>query len=65
MTQDLTLHCSRVKADEVYVSPESGGLLIQVSQDGIWSQVVLTGSDARRLAEHIIMHVPREQTNEH
>lgn len=65
MTQDLTLHCSRVGADEVYVSPGSEGLLIQVSQDGTWSQVVLTNADALRLAEHIIMHVPREQTNEH
>lgn len=65
MTQDLTLYCSRVKADEVYACPEGTGLLLQVMQDGAWSQVVLTGADALRLAEHIIMHVPREQTNEH
>lgn len=65
MTQDLTLHCSRVEADEVCARPEGTGLLLQVTQDGAWSQVVLTGADALRLAEHIIMHVPREQTNEH
>lgn len=65
MTQDITLHCNRVKADEVYVRPESEGLLIQVSQDGSWSQVVLTRADALRLAEHIIMHVPRGRTNAH
>lgn len=65
MTQELTLQCSRVAEDEVYTCPEGAGLLLQVTQDGAWAQVVLSGTDALRLAAHIIMHVPREQTNEH
>ena len=65
MTQDLTLQCNRARHDEVYVNPMGPEVMIQVTQDGAWSQVVLTGADALRLAEHIIMHVPREQTNAH
>lgn len=65
MTQDITLQCSLIETDEVYATPDSRGLLLQVSQDGNWSQVVLTRADALRLAEYIIMHVPREQTNAH
>lgn len=65
MTQDITLQCSLIETDDVYASPDSRGLLLQVSQNGVWSQVLLTGADALRLAEHIIMHVPREQTNVH
>lgn len=65
MTQDLTLQCNRDPNDDVYVNPVGPEVMIQVSQDGAWSQVMLTNADALRLAEHIIMHVPREQTNEH
>jgi len=65
MTQDITLQCSLFETDEAYAEPNDRGLLLQVSQSGTWSQVVLTRSDALRLAEHIIMHVPREQTNAH
>ncbi len=65
MTQDITLQCSLIETDEVYASPDSRGLLLQVSQNGVWSQVLLTRADALRLAEHIIMYVPRDQTNEH
>lgn len=65
MTQDITLQCSLIETDEVYATPDSRGLLLQVSQKGVWSQVVLTRADALRLAEHIIMYVPREQSNEH
>ncbi|MCY1439740.1 hypothetical protein D9M71_559890 [compost metagenome] len=65
MTRDLTLQCSRVPSDELYIDPFEGGLLVQVSQDGGWSQVVLTYADALSLAEHILMYVPREQSNEH
>lgn len=65
MTQDITLQCSVIETDAVYASPDSRGLLLQVSQSGTWSQVLLTRSDALRLAEYIIMHVPREQTNVH
>lgn len=59
MTQGITLQCRLIETDEVYATPDSRGLLLQVSQKGVRSQVVLRRADALRLAEHIIMHVPR------
>lgn len=66
MTHELMLHCNRAPYDSLCIDPCYGReVVVQINEDGRWAQVVLTPEDARRMAEHILMHVPLEQTNEH